>query len=262
MRGCLALPSRCGFPDASNTGVPPGTVLTVVTGNITLSTLGMTYQNKDVRGCITVTAANVTIRNVKVTCRGTDFGGNFTRIWNKSTGLTIVDTEVDCGTNYGHGIGSSNLTALRVNIHNCENGFDAGSPGNMTVRDSYIHDLFTGTNNDGHADGMQWGEGASNMTVEHNTIYNNNGQTAAIIMWDEPGAQNNNVLIRNNILAGGGYTLYCARFGSSANVVITGNRFAAWAFKPADHCYSPHVTTWSGNISDSDGVTPVAGDTP
>jgi hypothetical protein len=84
-RGCLANPHVCGFPDATNTGVPAGTALTVVTGNVVLSTLGMTYQGKDVRGCITVTAPNVTIKNVKVTCGGIETGGNFTRIGNRST---------------------------------------------------------------------------------------------------------------------------------------------------------------------------------
>lgn len=254
---CLHQLAACGFPNAANTGASGS--LVVVNGNVSLSTPGMTYQDKDVRGCITVTAANVTIKNVKVTCGGIEAGGNYTRIQNNSTGLTLTDVEVDCGDNYGSGIGSSNFTAIRINAHHCENGFNVDAPGNVTVRDSYVHDLWTGVNDSGHADGMQWGDGASNITIEHNTIYNDNGQTSAIIMWDETGNQNNNVLVRNNILAGGGYTLYCGRFGTSANVVITNNRFAAWAFKPSDSCVSPHVTTWSGNISDATGASLAAG---
>ena len=33
---CMPKPSACGFPDATNTGVPPGTPLTVVNGTVTL----------------------------------------------------------------------------------------------------------------------------------------------------------------------------------------------------------------------------------
>src|SRR2546427_3410110 len=54
------------YPDATNTGVPAGTALTVVNGDVTISTAGMIYENKDVRGCITVNAANVIIRKSKV----------------------------------------------------------------------------------------------------------------------------------------------------------------------------------------------------
>lgn len=248
---CLANLAGCGLPYAGNTGVPAGTALTVVNGNVTLSTPGQVYEGKDVRGCVRVTAANVTIRNSRITCGGVEAGGDYVRIRSSSTGLTVTDTEVNCGDNFGIGIGSANFTAVRVNVHHCENGFDVSSPGNVVVRDSYVHDLWA--ENGAHADGMQWGEGASNITIDHNTIVNENGQTSAIIMWDESGAQNNNVLITRSLLAGGGYTLYCGRFGSSSNVVITNNRFSPGQYKYADSCVAPHVTTWSGNVLDSTG---------
>jgi len=249
---CLANLAACGYPNSSNTGVTPGTTLAVIQGNVTLTTSGQLYEGKDVRGCITVAAPNVTIRNVKVTCASGDHGGDYVRIRNQSTGLTVTNVEVNCLDDFGVGIGSANMLVTRVNVHHCENGFDVSSPGNVTVRDSYVHDLWA--ENGAHADGMQWGQGASNITVDHNTIYNDNTQTAAIIMWDESGSQNNNVLINNNLLAGGGYTLYCARFGTSTNVVITNNRFAAWFYDYANSCTSGHVTTWSGNRDDANGA--------
>jgi hypothetical protein len=225
----------------------------VVNGDVSLSTAGMTYQGRDVRGCIRVTAPNVTIKNVKVTCNSGG-GRNYTRVNTSSTGLLLADVEINCLNDFGSAIGSDNFTALRVNVHNCENGFNVGAPGNVLIRDSYIHDLWVDANDDAHADGIQIGEGASNLTIYHNVIHNPNGQTAAIIMWNEGGAQNNNVAITNNLLAGGGYTLYCGRVGTSVNVAITGNRFGPSRFSYANSCTGSHITTWANNVRDATGA--------
>ena len=86
--------------------------------------------------------------------------------------LTVQDVEIDCRNEGGSaGIGDRNINVYRVNIHNCENGFDSDS--DMTITDSYIHDLFTlpdGTPNQPHMDGLQSAVG-SNLAIEHNTIY-------------------------------------------------------------------------------------------
>ena len=44
----------------------PGVALAPVSGKVTLATPGQVYENKLVTGSITVTAPNVTIRNVKL----------------------------------------------------------------------------------------------------------------------------------------------------------------------------------------------------
>lgn len=62
----LTLVAGVAQPDATNTGVLPDVARTTVNGNVTLSTAGQVYENKDVYGQIFVKAANVTIRNVRV----------------------------------------------------------------------------------------------------------------------------------------------------------------------------------------------------
>src|SRR5262249_12135120 len=52
--GCAPKPSACGYPDATNTGVPAGTALTVVNGDLTVSTAGAVVDAKDIRGCVLI----------------------------------------------------------------------------------------------------------------------------------------------------------------------------------------------------------------
>jgi hypothetical protein len=102
---CIITPSRCGFPDSTNSGVAAGTPLTVISSGMTVSTAGAVVEDKDIRGCLTVTAANVTIRRSKVSCGG----GNTIR--SNSTGLLIEDVTVSCSNTSGTGIAGGNFTA-------------------------------------------------------------------------------------------------------------------------------------------------------
>src|SRR5262249_58867725 len=65
---CEGKPSQCGYPDETNTGVPPGTTLTQVNGDIDVKVDGTVIDGQDIHGCVRVQAANVTIRNSKVSC--------------------------------------------------------------------------------------------------------------------------------------------------------------------------------------------------
>jgi hypothetical protein len=212
---CAPTPSACGLPDAGNTGVPAGTKLTTVNGDLTVTKAGSVVQDKDVHGCINVEAKNVTIRDTKISC--SDYYGisSFSSSY-QGGGLLIEDVEIDCMDHNTTGVGSYGLTARRLNIHGCENGFDVDS--DVTVVDSYIHDLYEGAT--GHADGVQLSIGID-VTVTHNTIFNPNGTSAMI----SNGSDIKNVLVANNLLSGGAYTLYCPSGGSS-NYRVIGNRFS------------------------------------
>jgi hypothetical protein len=239
---CAPRPSSCGLPDASNTGVPAGTKLTVVPDRVTVTIAGTVIDGKDIRGCVDVKAPRVTIRRSKISC--TDFyaiasiGGG---------GLTVEDSEIDCKNTNNTGLGSYGLTARRLNIHNCENGFDIDNT--ITVTDSYIHDLFEGSS--GHADGIQLAGGA-HITISHNTIFNPGG-TSAII--SNPSA-NSDVTVTSNLMAGGAYTLYCPRDSSSGYRVID-NRFSPM-FSAKSGAYGPwtdcekvaevHGNVWDNNL--------------
>src|ERR1022692_4966381 len=81
---CAAVPSVCGFPDATNTGVPPGTKLKTVPGQVS-SGPGWHFDSRgwvevDGNGAVLsglnipynldISASNVTIKDVKVQASG------------------------------------------------------------------------------------------------------------------------------------------------------------------------------------------------
>lgn len=249
---CLHRLAACGFPNADNTGTVPGVTL-VNSTRTTYATSGELIRNMNIQGCVEVQAANVTFRNVRIAAPC------FWAVRSFAPGTLFEDVEITCndtpGSNgYSNGSGGS-VTLRRADIHGCENGLNV--PGNTIVTDTWIHDLFDG--GDAHTDGAQFNQGASNINFTHNTIDVRGNTTSAIIQWDEGNPQNSNVLISRNLLAGGAYTLYCARQGPVTNVRILDNRFVPGAFGYANSCVGNHVTLWSGNVLDSTGAT-VAGE--
>jgi hypothetical protein len=237
--------SVTGFPDASNTGVPPGTTLTP-SGGLTINTAGTVIDGRDIGGPVVVNAPNVTIRRSRV--RSSSFG----TVGNNSTGLLIEDSEIDGLNANGTCIGSSNLTVRRANIHGCENGFNVS--GTTTVEDSYIHDLTTA--NGAHTDGAQFGQGASDIVFRHNTMVSRTGSTSCIIMWNEGDPQNTRVQIMSNRLIGTGaaYTLYAPRQPAS-QIYINNNRFKPGVFGTTDSVrVGTTVTEFKGNVYDDTGL--------
>jgi len=236
-----------GFPDATNTGVPAGTALTVVTGNQVYSTPGQVVDGKDIRGCVEVRAPGVVIKNSKVSgaCfyAVASFDGAFT-----GARLTVQDSEVDCANTTGTAFSDSLLDAVRVNIHGCENGFDILH--DVTVRDSWVHNLYATP--ESHTDGAQLNDGATNVTFDHNNIDPLTDATSAIISPRASVGGASNVLIQNNLLGGGAYTLYCVQGGAGTNYRVLNNRFRRdFAFGAWTDCTDETV---SGNVYDSDGT--------
>jgi hypothetical protein len=244
--GCLPAPSRCGFPDATNTGVPAGTRLTARNGDMKVTQAGTVIDGINLNGCIRVEAPHVTIRNSKLSCQGPYGIFSYEKDYSGG-GLLIQDVEVDCERTQATGIASYGFTAVRVKVHGCENGFAIDNT--ATVQDSYVYDLFIG--NGGHTDGIQMG-GADNV-IRHNTILNEyDGGTSAIITSPTGMTQ---VTITDNLMAGGAYTLYCPR-ESSSGVVVTDNRFSR-AYSPKGGAYGPWVycdgvAEQRGNVWDAD----------
>jgi hypothetical protein len=241
---CAPKPSACGLPDATNTGVPAGTALSVVNDNVTVTKAGTVIDRKDIRGCVRVQAPGVTIRRSKITCPDFYVIASF-RDEYSGNGLVVEDSEISCGDTRGTALGDNNVTARRLNIHSCENGFDIDA--SFTVQDSYIHDLFQGE--EAHTDGIQLAGGAR-ITINHNTIFDNSG-TSAII--SHPNA-NSDVVVANNLMAGGAYTLYCPR-DTSRNFRVVGNRIST-LFYPTGGDFGPwtdcdKVAELRGNIWDN-----------
>lgn len=242
LRNCLAQLAACGYPNDLNTG--PSGPLTIST-RTQYANAGETISGVDIRGCVEVRAQNVTFRNVKIS------GSCFYAVRNFSSGLRIEDSELSCNGSNGTGVASTNYSLLRVDIHGCENGLDVG--GNVSLVDSWIHDMVTCCG--AHTDGAQINQGATNITIRHNTIIiPAPGGTSAIISWDENDPQQQNVAIDANLLSGGTYTLYCPRQGPS-DTRVTNNRFAAYQYGSTNSCVGNHVSVWSGNVLDLDGTT-------
>jgi hypothetical protein len=237
------------WPNASNTGVPEGTELTLVKGDLAIRVPGTVIDGKFIHGCVAVHAPGVIIRRSKIRCTfayaiiSSGFAGER---------LLIEDSEIDCKHENGIGslttaVGDTNFTARRLNIHDCENGFDVDI--DVTIQDSWIHDLF----DDGvkaHTDGIQIAIGR-NVLIERNAIFVKG--TSAII--SHPTSMSD-VTIRNNLLAGGGWTLYCPRDRSS-DVRVIDNRFSR-LFYPRGGAAGPwtdceKVAELRGNVWDDTG---------
>ena len=245
--GACPLPA---YPDASCTGVPKGTSLTTHNGSITVSTPGTVLSGLDVHGCVQIETTGVVIRNSRISCTG-----GYVVYGHTNASFRIEDSEVDCGNTNGTGIGDTNVTALRVNVHGCENGFDVDSKAD--IEDSYIHDLFESA--EAHTDGIQTAA-AQNLTVRHNRIYANNGTSA--IITAKSATSPANVLYDSNLLAGGAYTLYCDQNGKGSNFRVINNHFST-VFYPKAGAYGAMTDcsdeSLSGNVYQESGAPVPAG---
>ncbi|MBR0906454.1 hypothetical protein JQ588_27720 [Bradyrhizobium liaoningense] len=103
----------------------------------------------------------------------------------------------------GQGIAGAG-TFVNNNIHGTADGIGVGGD-NTVIENNYIHDM-RGTSGS-HFDAIQADGGFSNLTISHNTIINEQIQTSAI-MLDNYWGSISNVKIDNNLLIGGGYTVY------------------------------------------------------
>lgn len=232
-------PTLNGWPNASNTGVPAGTALSIVNGDLTVTQAGAIIDAKDVRGKIYVRANNVTIKRTKAT------GGIQIRSDLGNTGLVIEDTEMgpSSGSGGDDGISFDNYTCVRCNIHNFSDGGKLN--GNVTIVDSYIHDLYQKSGD--HNDGLQNYAGSGNVTIKHSTISGaptnvSDVGNAAIFMADYP---TGTMTIDGCLLSGGQYTLQAL---DNAKYVIINNRFVRGSYNYGTHRVSnPSNVTWSNN---------------
>lgn len=255
--GCATKPSACGYPDATNTGVTPGTTLRA-SGCVNASTDGQVVENLSISGCtINVTAKNVTIRNVRMSLASIDM---FAVIVRSGASATIQNVEISgldkTGKSLQYAILSqtdNRVTVDRANLHHCADCIQGEA---MVVTNSYIHDL---ANPPGaHVDGFQCNSSCG-VTLTGNTILNEWDQTATIALFADFGTPRNSV-IRGNLLAGGGYTVYAG--GSNATgIEVTGNRFSRlyssrggnWGHGTQFVANTGNV--WSGNFWDDTGLS-------
>lgn len=232
-------------------------------------------------GSITVTACNVTISNVEVDTgealsNPVDNTPDQFAIWLKApegctTTLDHVSVLTTTGPYSTEGVRNaygSNMVVRASKIIGTQLGMTVG-PGSVT--DSYI-ELGQTMREDHNEDILD--DGITGLTLQHNTFLNRNDQTSALSLFTEFGP-NTNVLVRDNWLAGGGYTCYCGDGASdndgnparSVNVSFVDNVFSRQFFPAVGNfgpgrAYNPAGGgQWTGNVyANADGTitaTPV-----
>jgi hypothetical protein len=274
---CAAHPSACGFPDATNTGVPAGTHLKRVPsqvssgkgwhydprGFVKVNGNGAVLSGLKITSNVTVTAANVTIKNSQISYRGESSMAISLR---HARNVTIKHDTIR-GANQGSGrlmVGvkdiysdSTHTRVLNNDIYYAGTGvqLDQG-----LIQGNYIHAM--GYIAGDHLNGTTSNSGTSQLTIAHNTILNHNTQTDAVSFFQDFGPQGNRV-IDNNLLAGGGYTIYGGgKAGRPATNIRITNNVISTTYYPKGGRYGPvayfssgNGNVWSGNTWDNTGQT-------
>jgi hypothetical protein len=235
-------PASTGWPGLFNTGVRAGVTLRPSAG-LTVTRPGTVLQGLDIAGTVTIKAAHVTIRDCRIRGDG-DYavgiaGGD----------VTIQDSDLSGGSSAT--IQDGNWRAYRVHIHDApRDGVRLGS--GSVLQDSYVQRV-------GSA-GVRMLYGVSNVTLRHNTV-DTPGATAALFLTPEAGPNGSGpIVVRDNLLGGGGWTVYVASGQLGAyhqrGYSFVGNHWLRDAEYGPLSITEPTLafSTWSGNIFDDTGL--------
>lgn len=257
-RSCLAAPSSCGFPDATNVGVRPGRVLRVVRGDVHTTKDGQVVAGLDIRGTLFVDHSGVVVEDVKVTGAG---GSS----WAVQIGrdrpvkdVVVQDCTVDGSSSDQGGVlggARSSWALVNCDVFNSENAVRAS--GNARIQSNYLH-AFASTSRAAHYDGVEIYEG-DGTTVVHNTIVLDRAETSTVNVQATFG-RISRTRLEANLLDGGGWQLNVRTLdGPVVGTDVVGNRFgraAVWGLAALDDA---SVNEIRGNVDDLSGksVDPV-----
>jgi hypothetical protein len=243
-RKAAELASR--FPNSATVGVPSGVTLTP-SAELVLNTPDAVVEGLDIAGSVVINADNIKLMNCKVTS-----GDHVVVMVNPGIrGAIVQNCEIDNQGAGGQGIAGQGRF-IANNIHDCADGIDVRGD-NTVIQDNYIHNM-RGTP-DSHLDGIQADGGFANLTIQHNTVINEQGQTSAL-MLDNYWGPIDNVTISNNFLVGGDYAVYINEVakgqkpgGPVTNVIFTNNVIGKGTWGHFNiKAELGHVPTVSGNI--------------
>ena len=283
---CITVPHACGFPDATSTGVPGRTALRSVprdvsggpgwhfdpeSGYVMVTAPDTVLSGLFIPCTLEIDASDVTVQDVQVVT-----GGNFGISLRHTTGVTIEDSTIS----------GQNLTSGRVNSaiddvygdstgmvikNNDISRFRTGvQVSTGLIAGNYIHD--PGFIHGDHTNGIYVAGTTEPLTIYGNTIFNNLGQTDDINLAastsrrdvaskdmaskDMASKDVANKMVVDNLLAGGGYSIYGggARDDRTSNIVIKDNAFGR-LYYPEGGQYGPAAyfdprqagNVWSGN---------------
>lgn len=250
-------PNSCelpNYPTPDCTGVPPGTTLTTHVGNYVADTDDEVIDSLHITGALLIEAENVLIKNSLID--GTVYNPDVL-----TGSFTIMDSTIGpaagCTTDYlEFAIGYSNFTAKRVLTRGFENAFSGAQPGNILIEDSYNIGCQPNTP-DPHSDGIQlvcedvanFGL-CDNIVLDHNT-FDGRGvpKYNGAIYIVNPNVRN--VTVTDNLLMGGGYSLYLQHH-AGPNWNVSGNKIVAnsYAYAPVSTEGTCAYMNWgSGNAT-------------
>jgi hypothetical protein len=194
------------LPDATNTGVPPETVLTDYAGPNPITVAGTVIDSKRfTKGQLYINAPNVVIRKCLFQfddwwlINGDKMGGN--------ANMLVENCTFNGGVKGILGQG----TFQRLNISNCIIGLTL-KEGKSTIRDCYIHDLDAHAEpKDPHFDCIFISGGQTDCLVEHNHCHapTEGGTCNVFIATRWRGSNIVNTTVNNNLLLGTpSYSMY------------------------------------------------------
>jgi hypothetical protein len=274
---CSAVPHSCGYPDATNSGVPSGVALQTVPGQVSS---GLGWRFDPVSGTVKVTgqgavlsglyipynldisASGVLVQNVQVVTDG-NFGVSLRHV----SGVTIQNSTIN-GQNATTGRVSAAITDVygdstgtTVKNDNISYFKTAVQLSTGLVTGNYIHN--PGYISGDHTNGIFDVGTTQPLTISGNTILMNLGQTDAISLNASVAGQPvANKTVSNNLIGGGSYSIYggASLGNTTSNIVIQSNRFSqqyypqsgrygpvAW-FNPREPGNVWNGNVWSGNV--------------
>ncbi|HEY3409282.1 MAG TPA: hypothetical protein VGK53_14010 [Propionicimonas sp.] len=236
-------------------GVPAGTALKVVTGDMTVTTPGTVISGIDLHGYLSIKADNVTIQDsiLRGGAQATS-GKALIMAWWKYKNLKVINStlKAEFPSIYVDGLSGSNYTAEGLDISGVVDALKVIG-GNTTIRGNYFHDAIHSNNDPTHPDGQTHDdgiqvEGGSAILIENNKI---GGFHNSPIQVTQNYAATNGVTIRNNELSGGGCQLNVTSAGAGGGGApiyafsITGNKFGAGQFGTTCPMRLPKTSTFT-----------------
>lgn len=244
----VTTPSDFVVGDASNTGVPSGTVLTN-SGSITTTAHGQIIQDKNCSGTIHINHNNVTVRRCRVTVGTDDFG---IRMSYTISGVIIEDCELVGSHSYTGIMGGGIIR--RCNIHGFENGVDV-TLDVVKILNNWVWGMPSDPGS--HDDTLQIDGGCTDLEIGYNTLENLDG---ACVMLDTYSGSHTNCDIHHNVMisSGGSYTAYCE---ARPPMTITNTRFRFNQMDSAQYGYFNIVACSPTLTGNTDRLTgdPISG---
>ena len=233
------LPKR--WPNARNTGAHGD--LREISGR-DIRTDDFVLKNVYVNGQLTIHSDNVTLENVHVktdSYYGILLWGSNARIRRTTIEGTPGNTLAGLAAYEG---GSFN--ARRLNVFGSEDGVRLAD--DSVLARSYVHDL--GGTSESHFDSVT-ADGYQGWRIVGNTILNQHDQTAAVWVGD-PRYEPSSGLLKGNLIAGGGYSIYGGP-GIGRGIRVVDNFFST-RFNRRGGYYGP-VAHWSWRNNSWNGNT-------